>query len=182
MSTRESSLGAWADRIPRVDGWTSQRSWKDEILMPPPLSPAALAHEMRRAGLLLLIGIGTLLLAGGLVALNIDVILYGESTSGTVVDHRRGKRGHTPVATYQVGGQTYRVQGALYSDKSIYGVGDTVPVRFNPENPSRAVINDFKQLYLFPSIIGSLGAIFAVLAIGGAVYVQLRERRRRVVF
>jgi hypothetical protein len=177
MASRESSLGAWADKIPRVDGWAGPATWaKAEYNVP--LTPDAVGRELRQAGVLFMMGLAALVVAGGLVALDLDVILHGETTTGTLVELRPAPKGcYAPVATFTVAGQRYRVQGDVASKTRLYEVGDPIPVRYHPDDPTNAAIGGFFQLYLFPTIIASLGLGFVLLAVGCGVHILRRASR-----
>lgn len=178
MASRESSLGAWADKIPRVDGWVGPATSDPPTAYRLPLTPDSAAHELRRAGVLLLMGLAPLLVAGGLVALDLDVILHGESTTGTLLEYRSAPKGcFAPVAAFTVAGQQYRVKGDVASRLQIFEVGAPIPVRYHPDDPNNALIGGFKQLYLMPTIIGAIGLGLALLAVGCGVHTLRRAAR-----
>ena len=168
MSSRECSLGAWSDKIPRVDGWTPESTWKDEPLVDrSPLTPEDLAHEFKQIGTLFLLGLAPILIAGGLIAKDWH-ILNGEQTSGTIVELRGGRR---PVARFYVYGQKYFVTSYYTNRSGIYDIGDTVHIRYFPEDPSQAVMDSFLQYYLCPTILAAVGSFFVLLAVGCGIYV-----------
>jgi hypothetical protein len=180
MTSRESSLGAWADKLPQVDGWTGEappQEWEQACAEPEPISPDELAHDLKNAGILLLMGFAVLLLAGGLLALNLRVVLYGEKTTGEVVDHRHARRGtYVPVAAFYVDGERYLVRGGTSSDKAAYDIGEPVSVIYLPDDPDQAVIGGFFQLYLFPTVFGVIGTAIMLFALGCGAYVLRKPR------
>lgn len=168
MSSRESSLGAWADKIPRVDGWTSDPAWKDEpIIEESPLTPEDLAHEFKRLGILFLLGLAPILLAAGLIVKDWH-ILNGERTTGTIVELRGGR---FPVARFYARGQSYLVTSGYTNRSRIYDVGDTVNVRYFPDDPHQAVMDGLLHVYLGPILLAGFGSIFVLLAVGCGIYV-----------
>ena len=173
MTTRETSLGAWADAIPRVDGWDLNSNWKDEpLVIEPPLTPDQLAHEFKQIGTLFLMGLAPILVAAGLLLKDWH-ILNGEQTSGTIAELRAGR---FPVARFYVDGQKYMVTGYVWSRSPIYHVGDPVNVRYFPDDPSQAVIDSFLQLYLFPSILAGVGSVFVLIAVGSGIYIARKAK------
>ena len=174
MSSRESSLGAWADKIPRVDGWTPDSTWKDEpVLDESPRTPEDLAHEFTQIGKLFLLGIVPILIAGGLIAKDLH-ILSGEQTSGTIVELRGGR---VPVARFYVDGQKYFVISNYTNRSRIYGIGDTVYVRYFPDDSNQAVMDSFLQYYLGPTILAVFGSVFVLLAVGCGIYIVCKSHR-----
>jgi hypothetical protein len=177
MSTRESSLGAWADKIPRVDGWTTDSTWKDEpIAQESALTPDEVAHEFKQIGTLFLLGLAPILIAGGLVARDWH-ILNGERTTGTIVELQGGR---FPVAKFFVDGQSYRVTSGYRNRSGIYGVGDKVYVRYFPDDPGQAVMDSFLQYYLYPTLLAAVGGVFVLLAVGSAIYITRKASRPAV--
>jgi hypothetical protein len=172
MSSRESALGAWADKIPRVDGWTSDSTWKDEpVVDESPLTPEQVAHEFKQIGTLFLLGLAPILIAGGLIAKDLH-ILNGERTTGEIVELRGGR---TPVARFHVDGRKYSVTSNYTNRSRIYDIGDTVNVRYFPDDPNQAVMDSFLQYYLGPTILAVFGSVFVLLAVGSGIYVVCKS-------
>jgi hypothetical protein len=169
MSSRESSLGAWADKIPRVDGWDLSSEWKDEpIVDDSPLTPDELAHEFKQIGILFLMGLAPILLAAGLMAKDWH-ILRGDPTTGKIVDLQGGR---FPVARFYVDGQKYLVTSSYTNRSGIYNVGDTVNVRYFPDDPNQAVMDSLLQYYLYPILLAGAGSVFVLIAVGSAIYIS----------
>jgi hypothetical protein len=168
--SRETSLGAWADKIPAVDGRSGQATVP--AADDGPLSPAELGLELKGLGTILLVGLGLLLGSGILLAMNLEYVLNGEPTEGVIVDHRRRPRGGlAPVVAYFVDGEQYRFTAKTSLSPEVYPVGQQVLVLYLPDDPGEATIGDFVQLYLFPTILGSGGAFVLVCGVGLGVYV-----------
>lgn len=49
--------------------------------------------------------------------------------------------------------------------ETVYRVGDTVEVFYDPADPSKVVLNDFNKLWVGPLVVGGLGITFA--GVGG---------------
>jgi hypothetical protein len=60
---------------------------------------------------------------------------------------------YSPVVEFQVGGQTYTIEGDNASDPPAYRVGQQVDVLYDPSNPQTAQINNFFERWLFPILI-----------------------------
>jgi hypothetical protein len=73
------------------------------------------------------------------------------------------KPGFAPVVQYQAEGQTYRIQGRISSTEPGYSVGETVPIRYSPDNPSDGTIDSFAEKWLMPLAFGGGGLLFALL-------------------
>jgi hypothetical protein len=179
MTTRESALGAWADKIPRVDGFTSPVQWDEKAVMELPLTEADIAHHLQRCGVLFLMGLGTVLVAIGLVALDAHILIHGKSTTGTVVEMRRGRRCFSPVAVFDVEGHRYRVQSDAATGTPYFNVGDPIPVRYLVSDPREAAVGGYWQLYLWPTIIAAVGTAIMLLAVGCGMHTLHKSKMQR---
>lgn len=99
-----------------------------------------------------------------------------QPTTGTIVEliERESDDGDTlfaPVYTFvDTSGRTNRVISSSASYPPVGLVGDRIAVLFDPENPSRAEIDRFFDLWGFSAIGGGLGALYlAVFWIVAAV-------------
>ncbi len=138
-----------------------------------PLTPDEIAHEFKQIGILFLMGLAPILIAGGLIAKDWH-ILRGERTTGTIVELHGGR---FPVARYYVDGQNYTVTSSYTNRSRIYDIGDTVNVRYSLDDPSQAVMDSFLQYYLYPTLLTGVGSIFVLIAVGGAIYVARKATR-----
>jgi hypothetical protein len=175
MPTRESSLGAWADKMPRVDGYSEAPAWEEAVPERTVLSPAELALEMKGFGTLLLISTGLLLGAAVFTLFSLSSVVGGESTEGVVVDLRRipskGGESYAPIVAYLADdGYEYEIDGHV-SGFFDYEIGDEVAVVYSPHNPYNATIADFQQLWLLPTLLGGGGLVFLAGTLGLGVYV-----------
>ena len=110
------------------------------------------------------------LLCGNQVLQSVIVYCNYRQTDGTVTGFevardRKGTTSTTPVITFQVGGKAYTAHGQN-SMGWLYGRhqrGEVVKVRYQPGDPTSAVIDSFSERWLLAIITGFLG----VLALGG---------------
>lgn len=116
------------------------------------------------------------LLVVGMVALTLffswnsyTLTTQGEKTSGHVValsEHSddEGCCTYAPVVEFTVGGFPVRFEGNNSSDPPAYRVGQEVEVLYLPNNPSKAGINSFSELWMTAVILApvTLG-LFVVL-------------------
>ena len=56
--------------------------------------------------------------------------------------------------------------------KTSYAVGQELPLLYHPQDPEDARIHSFKHLWLFPTVIGTLGLAFA----GGTLIARMSRR------
>lgn len=176
MTTRESSLGAWADKMPRVDGYSDKPVWDDAPPERTVLSPAELALEMKGFGTLLLISTGLLLGAAVFTLFSLSAVVGGESTEGVVVDlrripHKGGGESYAPIVAFLADGYEYETRGSVSSSFIDYEIGDEVPVVYSPDDPYNATIADFQQLWLLPTLLGGGGLVFLAGTLGLGAYV-----------
>jgi len=173
--SRESSLGAWADKIPQVSGHAAGPSWQAAPEEREPLTNAEMAQEMKGVGILVLIGLG-LLLGGGVFFLwSLSVSLGGELAVGVIVDYRErpSRKGTTyaPVFGYEADGQYYENTSSLATSWKSYEIGDEVSVLYSPEDPQSASINSFTSMWLLPTLLFGGGLVFTLGGLGLGAYV-----------
>jgi hypothetical protein len=114
-----------------------------------------------------------------------------ERIEGTVVrlDNRIPGQGHSntecrAVVAYQVGGESHEVHGYVQKQPGVhggprgYGVGDAVPLLYDPDRPGEAVVESF-HLWAGPLLPGGLGFTFLLLGVGLLWFERRRWRRRR---
>ena len=94
-----------------------------------------------------------------------------QSTEGTVVKMVRGGKGTKPVVQYEVAGQNHEVEGLLTTTPPAYRVGDKVQVLYKSASPVHAMIDTFTNRWLFPTIFGGIGGVFALV---GAIVFAVR--------
>lgn len=134
-------------------------------------------------GLFFLIGSGTLVFSAVKLVKTVHFLGNSAVTTGAVDDlvMRRGSKGgstYAPAVTFHSSsGELHRFVSALSSGSPDYAVGQQVPVRFDPERPELAEINEFIPLW-FPVILRALFGIAFVTAPLGILYFSRRELRR----
>jgi hypothetical protein len=153
-------------------------SWRDSWRQAEPEGPLPadeLAHRLGLPGSIALVG---LLLLGAsciLLMFSMRYVVGGEATYGLVVDFAEmpSKRGRTyaPIVAYPVNGETYEARAGFGTSWSVYDIGDDVTVLYMPGDPRQATINDFHQLYMFPSILGVPGLLMLLGGVGFCGYV-----------
>jgi hypothetical protein len=131
----------------------------------------------RIIGLLLLL-VATLLLLGAGYAIWSEIAFrrIAVETDGRVVEMIRGSGsrnsdGRTSV-TYRPAfvfslpnGKEVRAEGSVASNPPCCRVGDRVRVRYDPARPENAALTGFMQSWLVASILGGMGAVFAVIGL-----------------
>ena len=81
-----------------------------------------------------------------------------------------GGGGYSPVYTFRtMSGQVIEVTDRMSSNPPQFKEGQIVDVLYDPENPNRARINKWLNLYFVPLLLGFLGLVFG--GIGIAVYI-----------
>jgi hypothetical protein len=117
-------------------------------------------------------GIGLLMVIGAffLWKRSKNLLANGIKTEGTVIDliGRRGSKGGTTY-TPQVGfkamdGREITFMGHVGSNPPSFQVGQIVPVVYLPNNPEKAAINAFWDLWGAATIIGGMGVMFLVIS------------------
>ena len=132
------------------------------------------------------------LIAGGL-ALNTASFLSGSATTtGTVVgfstrescdrDDHDDERGSVCTTLYAprvlfttADGRRVEYTSSTATNPPRYAEGEQVGVRYQPDDPTRARIHAFADLWLAPTIVGGIGVIFGL--IGGVLALVGRRLR-----
>jgi hypothetical protein len=119
-------------------------------------------------------------LLGGLLVL-IGVFLFfrtkmfigkAQEVKGTVIQlvFSQGSEdggGYSPVYQFKtLEGQDIMVQDSLSSNPPGFKVGQEIQVLYDPENPRKARIKKWMNLYFMPVLFGGLGLIFGGVGIG----------------
>ncbi|MET7336738.1 DUF3592 domain-containing protein [Nonomuraea sp. NPDC005650] len=141
-------------------------------------------------GIFGLIGLVLLCVGVALAASTASFLASAERTDGTVVGlterttTTRGSDGRTrtstawyPTVEYTVGGRRHSFQSSTGGNPPSYEKGDTVPVAYDPGDPSDARIASFWSAFLAPVIVGGLGVVFT--PIGTVLFVKGRRAVRQ---
>lgn len=103
------------------------------------------------------------------------------TTTGTVIDnhlgprHRHGWRGATPEISFTASGRTITFSATVESSPQQHEKGDTVPVRYRPDDPQDARLDTFHELWMTPMMVLLAGTILG----GGPLTFLIRAVRRR---
>jgi Protein of unknown function (DUF3592) len=126
---------------------------------------------------------GGIALVGGLRRMNenLHFVQTGLRTTGVVVAnhrvHGRGGGTYYPQVRFVLpGGQTYEVRGTTDgADPPEFRVGQNVTVYYDPQHPQTALIDSWKDLWLFPLLWIVMGTVFWLVA--AMPLLQLPRRR-----
>lgn len=113
-----------------------------------------------------------LLYAGGwwLSQDSIYLLKHGVRTTGTVIDFNPA-----PLVEFTTkDGKIVKHQSNVSSTPPKYSQGDSVKILYDPNEPSRASIDSFDEMWLFASVMGGMGTIF-LLACIYAIYLRIRN-------
>jgi hypothetical protein len=98
----------------------------------------------------------------------------GATTTGTVIENREvsDSEGTTykPVVRFEVGDEVYTFEGGNSSSPPAYRVGQTVPVQYDPNNPSNAQINNWYEKWVAPVLLAGSGILMALIVTGIMVF------------
>ncbi|MFG6194367.1 DUF3592 domain-containing protein [Nonomuraea sp. JJY05] len=140
-------------------------------------------------GIFGLIGLVLLCVGIALAASTAGFLASAERTDGTVValDARttttRSSDGRTrsttmwyPTVEFTAGGRRYAFQSSTGTNPPSHEKGESVPVAYDPDDPSDARIASFSSAFLAPLIVGGLGVVFT--PIGAVLFVKGRRITR----
>lgn len=74
--------------------------------------------------------------------------------------------GRSPTAEYEVNNVKHRVTARLSTSPPPFNVGDKCQVVYKADNPADAQIDTFVERWLFVTIFGGIGAVFALIGWG----------------
>jgi hypothetical protein len=121
------------------------------------------------------VGLGMLIAAGVVAQSTLAFRASAVRTEGVVVDLEGG----TPVVEFADGaGARHRVVGSISSDPPAFQRGETVSVRYAPEDPDDARIDGFLESWFVSTLLGGLGSIFFAIGAGFSIW-EIRKRRLR---
>lgn len=140
-------------------------------------------------GIFGLIGLVLLCVGIALAASTASFLASAKRTDGAVValtartNTTRSSDGHTrsdtswyPTVEFTVDGRRYSFQSSTGSNPPSYKKGESVPVAYDPDDPSNARIASFWSAFLAPLIVGGLGVAFT--PIGAVLFVKGRRVAR----
>jgi hypothetical protein len=133
----------------------------------------------------------------GVVMLVLGVVFYDKKqsfvansviTNGKVVDVEQRRStdsdGYASYSYYPVcefitaDGRTILFTSGIGSNPSSYDVNEEVEIRYDPDNPQKASINSFFNIWMAPFILGLLGLIFLLVGIS-MILTRYKNRRKR---
>ncbi len=94
-----------------------------------------------------------------------------QETKGTVIRmlSKRGSKGGTiyaPVFQFRtIDGRTIEVEESLYSKPPQFQEGQSVDILYDPQNPEKARVKKWMNLYFVPVVLGGMGGVFAGMGI-----------------
>jgi Protein of unknown function (DUF3592) len=173
--------------VPDNAGWIASiskatpRSWAHAVEHAPVVSVGP-----RRSPLPILAIVFASIGAALALAAGISAAVVGESISGdryangTVVDLVGSGRYRAVVEFATPGGATIRFTSWVSTSPPPAEVGAHVGVRYNPDNPQDAVIDQYWQIWFLPTLLGIIGAPFLLLGVSmGTVVLLQRSRSQR---
>ena len=124
-----------------------------------------------------------LLGGGGYIAYNnYQLRTNGASTTGTVIRLEEstsdGSTSYSPVFQYEVNGQTYEFESQNSSSPPTHRVGEQDTIFYDPENPQKAQIDSFMDMWLAPGLLLCFGG-GGVIAINVGALIWFFWRRGR---
>jgi Protein of unknown function (DUF3592) len=84
-----------------------------------------------------------------------------------------------PTVEYTVDGRPYSFDSPVGANPPAYAEGDTVPVAYDPADPSDAQIASFWSAYFAPMVLGGLGIVFTPIGVALLVVGRRSLLRRR---
>jgi hypothetical protein len=124
------------------------------------------------------IGLVMASVAGVWAAVVAESISGDQYADGTVVALDYDGKSYSPVVEFATpGGTRVRITSWVGSNPSSFDVGEHVGVRYKPDNPNDAVINQYWQIWFLPTLLAIIAAPF--LAIGTAFGIVTLVRRLR---
>ena len=94
-----------------------------------------------------------------------------QKAQGTVIrmvysSDSEGGGGYSPVYTFRtMSGQVIEVTDRMSSNPPQFKEGQIIDVLYDPENPNKARINKWFNLYFVPLLLGFLGMVFGGISI-----------------
>ncbi|TXK34683.1 DUF3592 domain-containing protein [Nonomuraea sp. C10] len=141
-------------------------------------------------GIFGLIGLVLLCVTIALAASTASFLASAQRTDGTVVEltartsTTRNSDGYIrrsttwfPTVEFTVDGRQYSFQSSTGSNPPAYAEGESVPVAYDPDDPSDARISSFWSAFLAPLITGALGLVFT--PVGTLLFLKGRRLTRR---
>lgn len=143
---------------------------------------------MKKPGFLsVLFGVIGLGLLAGAIALALNTrsfISTAKRAQGSVIEliEKRDSDGsvtYKPVVAFTAdSGASVNFTSSFSSNPPAYDVGEGVEVLYAPDNPNKARIRGFGSLWLGPTILGGIGAVFASIGFGILIASRLNKKKQ----
>ncbi|WP_327580565.1 DUF3592 domain-containing protein [Nonomuraea sp. NBC_00507] len=140
-------------------------------------------------GIFGLVGLVLLCVGIALAASTASFLASANQTEGTVVEltarttTTRSSGGHIrrdtswyPTVEFTVDARRYSFQSSTGSNPPSHKEGESVPVAYDPDDPSNARVASFWSAFLAPLIVGGLGVVFT--PIGAVLFAKGRRIAR----
>ncbi|MDP3976258.1 MAG: DUF3592 domain-containing protein [bacterium] len=134
---------------------------------------------------IIMIIVGLLMMggAGYFILQTIQFIRVSVTTTGVVTDIQSYRGNDDTTYSSIVTFAPKRGEEITFTQSSSsswipYNIGDTVPVRYNPENPKDAEINSFTDLWMIPLILFIMGAV--IFGVGDGI-MAAGIRRKKII-
>src|SRR5690606_29541496 len=130
---------------------------------------------------------GWFFMVGAMMVLGVAAITYymtnqsiedSELVMGKVVEmtpynaYDPGEGSYAPVVAYTWQGEEREYKSSFFNKPPAYVVGQEVELFVNRENPEEVTINSFADRWLVVTIMGTVGGLFLILAIGLFVFAR----------
>jgi Protein of unknown function (DUF3592) len=118
-----------------------------------------------------LVGGAMLLVAGGQLARRRAFVRHSAVASGTIVglteNREREEISYFPKVRFQTAsGREVTFESEMGSSSAAGRIGDTVAVRYRPDQPEAAEIDSFMSLWGVALLSGGLGLVFLFVGLG----------------
>jgi hypothetical protein len=108
-----------------------------------------------------------------------NFLAKAQEAKGTVIEmvYRRTSSadsssggGYAPVYQFETADKRRIIkQDGLATNPPGYQVGQTIDILYDPENPEKASVNRWMNLYFVPALLGGLGLLFGGVAVAIAL-------------
>ena len=120
---------------------------------------------------LLLMGIGVFILVRTRMFISTSQEVKGTVTHLIASSGSEGGTVYAPVFKFTtIQGQVIEVEEKVASNPPQFSQGQVVDILYDPENPSRARVKKWFNLYFVPLLLGGMGIIFGAIGVGLLIF------------